>query len=330
MKNKGMCEISVIIPVYNTEKYLEKCINSVLNQSFHQFEIILVEDGTKDNSAKICDLYAQKDSRVKVIHQENCGLALSRRNGVRKAAGKYVTFLDSDDWIDEEMLSALYKAIEENKADMACSQFKRVFPDGKEKKASSQFPDIVCDDLDSMVNHMHVTRYINASAGSKLIKKELINKVYFPDNLAIGEEHNMVSQLLWNASRVVITDAAYYNYYMRSDSISHAGYNRKYESSLENYIKIESDFERAFPKYKTYLRGFYAEYEMAVMTAMCRNKNYDWIVIKRLRNHMREQMTDICSNKTTPFYLKCCAVMICFVPGVFIILFRGLHLLTGR
>lgn len=330
MRNEGMCEISVIIPVYNTEKYLEKCINSVLKQSFQQFEIILVEDGTKDNAAKICDLYVQKDSRVRVIHQENCGLALSRRNGVRIARGKYVIFLDSDDWIDEEMLNALYQSIEEKKADMVCSQFKRVFSDGTEKKVTFKFSDIVCDELDSMVYHMHVTRYINTAAWAKLIKRELINKVFFPDNLAIGEEHNMVSQLLWNASRVVIIDAAYYNYYIRNNSISHAGYNQKYENSLENYIKIESDFEKAFPKYKTYLRGFYVEYEMAVITAMCRNKKYDWTVIKRLRDHMQEQISDICSNKTTPFYLKCCAIMITYSPKVFITLFRGIHLLTGR
>lgn len=325
-----MCEISVIIPVYNTEKYLEKCINSVLNQSFQQFEIILVEDGTKDNSGEICDLYAQKDSRVKVIHQENCGLAISRRNGAKSAKGKYVIFLDSDDWIDEEMLNALYETIEEKKADMVCSQFKRVFSNGKEKKAAFKFSDIICNDLESMVYHMHITRYINAAAWAKLIKKELIDKITFPDNLAIGEEHNMVSQLLWNASRVVIVDAAYYNYYIRDDSISHAGYNKKYGNSLENYIKIESGFEKAFPKYKTYLRGFYVEYEMAVITAMCRNKNYDWTVINRLRSHMRNQISDICANKVTPFYLKCCAIMITYSPRIFIILFRGIHLLTGR
>ena len=125
-----MCGISVIIPVYNTEQYLKKCVDSVLGQMFQKFEIILVEDGSPDQAGQICDDYEKQDERIRVIHQKNCGLALSRRNGLGAAKGKYVMFLDSDDWIDRKMLSALYETAERTGADVVCSQLRRVAETG--------------------------------------------------------------------------------------------------------------------------------------------------------------------------------------------------------
>ena len=325
-----MCEISVIIPVYNTAQYLKKCVDSVLSQTFQNMEILLVEDGSPDSAAQICDQYEKQEKRIHVIHQQNSGLAISRRNGLRAAQGKYVMFLDSDDWIDSEMLSALYERIESRQADVVCSQFRRVTDGGMPGGEKKRFSEIVCDDRKEMVYHLHVTRYISTSAVTKLIRRELLEMVEFPDNLAIGEEHDMVSQLIWKASRIVITDNVYYNYYMRSSSISHSGYNPKYANSLARYMQIESSFEQMFPEYRVYLRGFYAEFEMALITAMCRNRVYDWKVIKKLRQHLRIQVKDICGSGTTPLYLKCSAVMIIYFPRVFLFLFRGIHLLTGR
>lgn len=325
-----MCEISVIIPVYNTEQYLRKCVDSVLAQIFQDFEIILVDDGSPDQAAWICDEYEKRDRRIRAIHQQNCGLALSRRNGLREARGKYAMFLDSDDWIDSGMLSAMHEAIERTQADVACSQLKRVTEKGDFLGVIPEFQEIVCDDRKEMTYHLHVTRYINTSAVSKLIRRQLLEKVAFPGNLAIGEEHDMVSQLVWKASRMVVTDGAYYNYFMRGGSISHSGYNPRYANSLDKYMEIERAFEEAFPEYRGYLRSFYAEFEMAVITAMCRNKVYDWQVIGKLRRHLRMQKKEICRSAETPFYLKCSAVMIIYFPKVFIFLFRGIHLLTGR
>lgn len=325
-----MSKISVIIPVYNTEAYLPRCIESVIGQTYGDWEMLLVDDGSPDNAAQICDQYERQDERIHVIHQENCGLALSRRNGLRAARGKYVMFLDSDDWIDSEMLAVLHERIEKWQADIVCSQFRRVTETKIRDEGRRHFSEIVCDDRREMVYHLHVTRDISASAVTKLIRRQLLETVEFPANLAIGEEHDMVSQLVWKASRIVIIDSIYYNYYMRSSSISHSGYNPKYANSLERYIQIEKEFEQAFPEYQVYLRGFYAEYEMAVITAMCRNRTYDWNVIGKLRKHLRVQIKDICHCAVMPFYMKCSAVMITFFPGVFLLLFRGIHLLTGR
>ena len=100
--------ISVIVPVYNTEKYLHRCVDSILAQTFTDFELLLIDDGSTDSSGAICDEYAQKDSRVRVFHKENGGVSSARNLGLDKAKGKWVTFVDSDDWIKESFLNKLY------------------------------------------------------------------------------------------------------------------------------------------------------------------------------------------------------------------------------
>ena len=101
--------ISIIIPIYNVEKYMEKCLNSVVNQTYNNIEIILIDDGSKDKSREICDNYAKKDNRIKVVHKENNGVSSARNTGIDMSKGKYITFIDSDDYIDTDYIETLYK-----------------------------------------------------------------------------------------------------------------------------------------------------------------------------------------------------------------------------
>lgn len=118
--------VSIIVPVYNAEKLLPRCVDSILNQEYADFELILVDDGSKDNSGKICDEYAAKDERVKVIHKENTGVSDSRNRGIAMACGKYLQFLDSDDWITPDATRLFVRAAEENHCDMVIADFYRV------------------------------------------------------------------------------------------------------------------------------------------------------------------------------------------------------------
>lgn len=305
-------------------------MESVLSQTFEHYEVILIDDGSPDNAGKICDEYAEKENRVRVVHQENQGLAIARKNGVNCASGKYVMFLDSDDWIDRDMFAEMQDMIYRNNADIVCSQFRRVDSKGRVISKEKNFPAIVCDKTEDMIYHMHVTRYLSTAAPTKLIKKELMESVSFSGSLAIGEEHDMVTQLVLKAHRTVIVDNVYYNYFTRDNSISHSGYNSKYSNSLDKYIRIEKDLEKKFPQYRIPLRGFYAEYEMAVITAMCRNKRFDWDVIRRLQETLQEHLPDICRNKPTAFYMKCCAVMITYTPKLFCNCFILINKYTNR
>ena len=114
-----MCEISIIVPVYKVEKYLKKCVDSILAQTFTDFELILVDDGSPDDSGKICEEYAEKDARVRVLHKENGGLSSARNAGIEVAKGKYLGFIDSDDYIAEDMYELLYNTIIKEDADLS-------------------------------------------------------------------------------------------------------------------------------------------------------------------------------------------------------------------
>ena len=118
--------ISAIVPAYNVEKYLERCVNSILIQTYENFEIILVDDGSKDQSVEICDKFAQEDNRIKVIHKENGGLSSARNAGMKIAEGKYIVFIDSDDDIEPNMFELMLQAAEENKADFVMTDYIRI------------------------------------------------------------------------------------------------------------------------------------------------------------------------------------------------------------
>ena len=116
-------KISVIVPVYNVEQYLPRCIDSILDQTFTDFELLLIDDGSKDKSGEICDNYAKKDSRIRVFHKENGGVSSARNLGLYNAKGKYIAFIDADDWVENEYLRIMYKHGEEECADIISSDF---------------------------------------------------------------------------------------------------------------------------------------------------------------------------------------------------------------
>ena len=125
--------VSVIIPIYKVEKYLRKCIDSVLNQTYQDFEIILVDDCSPDNCPKICDEYAKTDGRIKVIHKENGGVSSARNAGIKIANGEYLSFIDSDDSVEENFLQILVEGLENNGADLCTTKHKKVFENSNEE-----------------------------------------------------------------------------------------------------------------------------------------------------------------------------------------------------
>lgn len=132
-------QISVIIPIYNVEKYLSDCVESVLKQTYTDLEIILVDDGSQDASGQICDDYAKQDSRVQVIHKKNGGLSSARNAGIDQATGQYFFFLDSDDWIAENALELLYKEIKSTGSDLALCNMQYVDEQGKNLENQSAY-----------------------------------------------------------------------------------------------------------------------------------------------------------------------------------------------
>jgi glycosyltransferase involved in cell wall biosynthesis len=177
---KNMPIISIIIPVYKVEKYLHRCLDSILAQTFADFECILVNDGSPDNSPAICDDYANRDSRIVVMHQENKGVAVARDAGLKKAQGEFIHFVDSDDWIEPKALELLYKKQQETEADIVLGNVKKVF---SWKTDTCIHPEILGDMPPIVYFLLHSTKFLSA----KLFKKSLFQNYIVP-NTNVGED----------------------------------------------------------------------------------------------------------------------------------------------
>ena len=188
--------ISVIVPIYKIEAYLPKCIDSLLNQSFTDFELILVNDGSPDSCPMICDDYAKVDARVKVVHKENGGLLSARKEGLKNAKGKYVAYVDGDDWVDIYYLDILFKLAEANSSDLVVTGHYREF-DGKIETISPKLTGIFDENEirfsilpKAIYNGRFCEHEISTYVWNKLFKKELLDQVLFdvPNEIIMGED----------------------------------------------------------------------------------------------------------------------------------------------
>lgn len=213
-----MPKISVIVPVYNVEKYLHECVDSILTQTFTDFELILINDGSRDNSGAICDEYASKDERITVIHQENQGQAASRNNAVAIAKGEWIHFVDSDDLIHPQMLEILYGAVDETTQISMCDLCKvYVCPkDFCSYKSKCDFKKYQVNE-ESLIHFMHSGDYIYWVVCAKLIKKDILLKHPFTVG-KIYEDSAVAFKWINEAVNVNITETKLYFYRVNSNS----------------------------------------------------------------------------------------------------------------
>lgn len=215
----GWPQISIIVPVYNVEIYLRKCLDSLCDQTYSNFEIILVDDGSTDRSGIICDEYARKDVRIRVIHQENQGLSAARNTGISHAAGAYLGFVDSDDWVESGMFQALMEAARNHEAEIAACQFRYVFPDGREEvRPAREFAVCGREAVKMLLEGEQIQDYVC----NKLISARLFTEIRFPVGQAF-EDISTTYRLFLKASRVASIPQALYCYYQRATGIVHSG-----------------------------------------------------------------------------------------------------------
>lgn len=246
--------ISIIVPIYNVEKYLPKCIESILNQTFKEFELILVDDGSPDNSGAICDKYAEKDKRIRVIHKANGGLSSARNIALDTAIGEYIGFVDSDDYIDKYMYENLYKLCVETNSDIGVCNFVREL-NGEIRNKEFKLIVKEFNNLEAMRELFKGILY-RFSACNKLFKRECINEIRFPEG-RIHEDLSTTYKVFSNAKKVVYTSYGGYIYIKRENSIltstfnenrlqAFDGWNEILEFMLSNYRQLENEVIAAF------------------------------------------------------------------------------------
>lgn len=216
-------KISVIIPIYNVEDYLEECIDSVIEQSYKNLEIILINDGSKDNSGMICDAYALNDKRIKVIHKENGGLSDARNNGVKAATGDYIMFLDSDDyWDGKDVISNIVNNLNQTKADILVFGYKKYFEEDNFFIDASSIGDrekITGQSKKNAFSYLMQQNLYISSACSKIIKRKLLDNLYFEKG-ATSEDIEWSARLAIKAEKFDYYNENFYIYRQRSGSIT--------------------------------------------------------------------------------------------------------------
>ncbi len=245
--------ISVIVPIFNISKYLDKCIESILNQSYSDLEIILVDDGSSDNSGSICDYYATMDKRIRVIHKENGGLVSARKAGLEIATGEYIAFVDGDDWIDAEMYSEMLELCIKNDADFVESGY-TYERNGVEvnffcKDANIYLNDDIREGIIKEWMCSLETAPIRSTIWSKLYRIEIIKEAYENVNKmqSLGEDFLCYLHLIKSSKRVVVTSKIYYHYSFRDNSLSHDTSIGRLRNSCGLYCKCCELIREIYP-----------------------------------------------------------------------------------
>jgi glycosyltransferase involved in cell wall biosynthesis len=236
--------ISIIIPVYKVEKYLEKCIKSVLDQTYKNLQIILVDDGSPDNCGKICDNYVKIDNRIEVIHKENGGLSDARNVGLKKARGKYIGFVDSDDYVSNGMFENMYNTLVNNNADVSICNFYTVI-DNKNIIKNVDNGIEIYNKLE-ILKEILLDKKIQSYAWNKLYKRELFKDIEYP----VGKKYEDIGTtfyILEKCNKIAVSGSPEYYYITRGDSIV----NNNTEGTVIDYISLISDrYDYIDKKYK--------------------------------------------------------------------------------
>lgn len=244
--------VSVVVPVYNAEKYLHRCVDSILAQSYAKFELILVDDGSLDNSGTICDEYAAKDSRIRAIHKKNGGVSSARNTGLNAARGKYISFVDSDDWISVDFLENAMSVCEEKHLDIYMGGFSWVGDSGVQKSVC--IPHTIDAALRALTESEYIQLLSNSyisSAWGNVIRRSFIGSLRFEDNMSFGEDLCFVFELLKKSPRCYATTAPVYFYWNTEGSLTKQCGEAKLQNVVQTYQTL-LDFAE-FNAYSTFL-----------------------------------------------------------------------------
>lgn len=270
-------KISVIVPVYNVQKYLDNCIESIVNQSYNNLEIILVDDGSTDNSPQICDSWAFKDNRIKVIHKENGGASSARNAGIDAFTGNFIAFVDGDDYIDSDMYEVMLKQITENDADAAACGIVRESENGYKEFWGSDDAEVeLYDNMTLLKKIGEANGILPVSPCNKLFKRNVVSQIRFDTRFKYAEDTLFNFMVGLNIRKMVVQNVTRYHYINNSSSASHKSFNlakfdehrvmdiifeyAKFDKTLLNYC-IKGDIVKSFRTIKRMMvSGNHTEY----------------------------------------------------------------------
>ena len=288
--------ISIIVPVYNVEKYLRKCIESIINQTYENLEIILIDDGSTDESGEICDEVKNKDKRIIVIHKKNGGLSDARNVGIDNANGKYITFIDSDDYVEKNYIELLYNTISQYDADMSIVSHRVIYEKNNIDKSTGK---VFCATKQEILKMLLYDNGIDTSAWGKLYKETLFKDVKFPVG-RLFEDSATIYKLIDKSEKIAVCSKPVYNYIIRNNSISNEKFSEKKldlilsTEEMTNYIKNKyPELEKACDR-----RLMYAY--LSTLTQLAKSKVKNKKMQRKLMEYISKNRKEVLKDKNIP------------------------------
>ena len=292
-------KVSVIVPIYNTERYIRKCVESLCKQTYTDLQIILVNDGSEDDSLKVMRELEQEDSRILVVDKAHAGLSATKNAGLDVAIGDYISFVDSDDWVDIQMYEIMLQQIEENHADAAYCEWTEEYSDGSSDiKGRDGSKKVVLKDEKILEEHFKNKIYLRTSSG--LLSKKIIEGMYFDTDLQPGEEMYFGFRALCNAKCVVYTNMPFYHRLNRVGSISNkVGFRRTdIRKAISTDMMVEY-VEKNKPQYQQQACAYSFTFYMTVLNHIifyrCENENAD--IYEKIQIRLQELYESIGTPK---------------------------------
>lgn len=318
MENNNL--ISVIVPIYNVENYLEKCVYSIINQSYKNLEIILVNDGSTDNSGNIADYFAKIDNRVKVFHKENGGLSDARNYGVNKANGNYIGFVDSDDYINEKMYDHLYEIITAEDADVAECSFKLVY-DNHIRDFNNEEYYLVLNQEEYLKEYFKMEKVYGAVCW-KLISSKIAKNIEFPVGKYYEDAYYHLD-LIDNAEKYVISGKSYYYYRMRTGSITNKKFNEKHMDNIYALDKFKNYVEENNNNLYEYFLNKEMYAYLSVFNKIIEDNYYkENKFYYRIKKYFKLNFLKLIKNNYINFNRKACVILINLSPRIYKIILK--------
>lgn len=234
---KNMPLLSIIIPVYNVERYIERCVNSIINQSYQNFELIIIDDGSIDGSSKILDVLSSNDNRIQVYHVKNGGVSRARNLGLSFSKGDFIAFVDADDIVKNEMYTEMISIAQTENCDMVQCNYEDLYEDGNVFQ-HNEIGTLAIENEDDMIIAC-MERVIYANIFTKLFRKKTISSIYFDESIEYAEDLKFVVDCCEASKKIKLIELVGYQYFQRNDSADHKKINESYLSILKvaDYFK---------------------------------------------------------------------------------------------
>ena len=295
-----MSKISIIVPVYNAERYLEKCLKSIQDQTIQDIEVFVVNDGSIDNSAQICEQFCKKDNRFHYINQQNSGVSSARNKGLELATGDYIGFVDSDDWVESDMYELLYKLVQSKDADVAIQSF--FFDNGKGLDRVSDNLDVHMFSSEESISELLNGKRFNGELCNKLFKREFFDTIKLDESIHTSEDLVAVCEIFCKSDKIVFQDVHKYHYVYNSESACHRPFNEKKWSLQKACRAIVNILSSYCPQMVAYAQKHLINGNLTLASELCKYKKLTKCNYKKIKEEItpfvNKESTNLLERKT--------------------------------